>query len=223
MVAGAVHLVAPTAKILPLRAFASNGEGRTSDVLRAIYYSVYRGAKVLNMSFSRPTSSKELQIALNYATTRGLIAVASVGNEGTSSLRYPAAYDNVIGVASTNNEDVRSSFSNYGYKQTSLAGPGEGVITTYPWGSYAGAWGTSFSTPLVSGTAALLAGIDKRVSHNQAAYAISKAKLLGSELGAGRLDVYKAVQAGRALYPYGAKSLVPESCASADADWSPAQ
>ena len=137
MVAGVIHLVAPTAQVMPLKAFRANGEAHTSDILRAIYYATHRGAKVLSMSFSRPTSSPALRLALEFATARGLVAVASAGNDGMAVLRYPAAYNNVIGVASTSNEDVRSSFSNYGSNLVWLAAPGEGIITTYPWGSYA--------------------------------------------------------------------------------------
>ena len=59
MVAGVVHLVAPRAYIIPLKAFKADGSGYTSDVIRAVYRAVQQGAKVLNMSFSRPTSSAE--------------------------------------------------------------------------------------------------------------------------------------------------------------------
>src|SRR6185503_1001514 len=51
MVAGIVHLVAPTARILPLKAFKADGTGYTSDVIRAIYRAVQQNANVLNMSF----------------------------------------------------------------------------------------------------------------------------------------------------------------------------
>lgn len=222
MVAGVVHLVAPAARIMPVKAFRASGQGSTSDILRAIYFSVNKGAKVLNMSFSRPTPSLEMKIALDYAALRGVIAVASAGNEGTAQLRYPAAYDNVIGVASTSNSDVRSWFSNYGSRLVTLAGPGEGVITTYPWGTFAAAWGTSFSTPIVSGAAALLVGIQASASPNQVVSAVSHAKRLTSELGFGRIDVYQAVAAGRAMWPYGASSAIPPSCGAGDVDWSAA-
>src|SRR5262249_3129177 len=53
MTAGVVHLTAPTAKLMPLKAFAASGSGYTSDILRAVYYAAKNGAKVLSMSFSR--------------------------------------------------------------------------------------------------------------------------------------------------------------------------
>jgi len=222
MVAGIVHLVAPTARIMPLKAFHADGQGYTSDILRAIYYAIWRGAKVLNMSFSRPTPSAEIQRALNYATNRGLISVASVGNDGSASLVYPAALDNVMGVASTTDLDTRSSFSNYGAAQVWVAAPGEAIVTTYPWGSYAAGWGTSFSTPLVSGAAALLVGMQGTASYSQASWAISHAVPLSSELGNGRLDLYQAVLAGQTLWPGAPPSPVPATCASQGIDWSPA-
>ena len=222
MVAGLVHLTAPTAKIMPVRAFKSDGTAYTSDILRAIYYSVNKGAKVLNMSFSRPTPSLEMKIALDYASLRGAVLVASAGNEGTSQLRYPAAYDNVIGVAATTNEDVRSSYSNYGSNLVTAAAPGDGVITTYPWGTFAATWGTSFSTPIVSGAAALLVGIQGNASPAQVTAAVKKAKPLTSDLGAGRLQVYETVAYGRSLWPWGASSAVPASCGAGDVDWTEA-
>src|SRR5712691_7813119 len=207
MVAGVIDSVAPTARIMPLKAFTADGSGYTSDILRSVYYATQKGAKVLNMSFSRPTSSPELKRAIDNATSRGLIAVSSAGNDGQSTLVYPAAYDNVIGVASTSNSDVRSSFSNYGYNLVWVAAPGEGIITTYPYGSFAAAWGTSFSTPIVSGEAALLVGMQGSATQSQVASTVAKAKLLTSDLHYGRSDHYQAVTAGSSLWhsaPYSA-------------------
>ena len=223
MAAGIVHLAAPTARIMPLKAFGPDGQGYTSNILRAIYYATQKGAKVLSMSFSRPTSSPELKRAIDNAVGKGLIAVASAGNDGSSSAVYPAAYDNVMGVASTSNADTRSSFSNYGAKDVWVAAPGEGIITTYPWGSFAAAWGTSFSAPYVSGQAALLVGMSSGASNSQVSSAISHAKRLTTDLNYGRVDFYQGVQAGRALWPYAPKSPVPDTCTMSGVDWSEIQ
>jgi hypothetical protein len=213
MVAGVVHLVAPNAKIMPLKAFRADGTGYTSDILKAIYYASNRGAKVINMSFSRPTYSAELARALDYARLRGAIPVSSAGNDGLKVLRYPAALSTVLGIGSTSNTDVRSSFSNYGSSLVWAAAPGEGVVTTYPGKTYAATWGTSFSTPFASGAVALMVGMRSSASYGDTSWALSQAKPVAGELGYGRLDLYKAVQAARSRWgtPLPSTSAAP-SC-----------
>jgi thermitase len=195
MVAGVIHLVAPGAMILPIKAFHANGSGYTSDILRAVYRAVRDGARVINMSFSMQSEPIELRRSIDHAISKGVICVASAGNQGLPATVYPAAWDNVMGVASTNNSDQRSWFSNYGQSLVWVAAPGEGVITTYPYGTYAAAWGTSFSTPFVAGTAALLLQARANLSQPGAAGAIGQAHPLGPELGRGRLDILSAIQA----------------------------
>lgn len=195
MVAGIIHLVAPEAMIMPLKSFGADGSGYTSDILRAIYKAEHDGARVINMSFSMPSSSTELQNAVDHATSNGVICVASAGNNGQQVLVYPAAFSNVMGIASTANDDTRSTFSNYGQQLVWVAAPGEGIITTYPWGSYAATWGTSFSAPFVSGTVALMLQTRWNMMYSDASAAIANAKPIDPTLGNGRLDVYLAVQA----------------------------
>jgi thermitase len=194
MVAGIVHLVAPHATILPLKAFGADGSGYLSDILRAAYVAVRSNARVINMSFSFATPSQELSQSIRHAANNGVVCVASAGNNGDTAPVYPAAYSDVIGVASTTNEDVRSGFSNYGTPLVWVAAPGEGVVTTYPFATYAAAWGTSFSTPLVAGTAALLLEANGLLNPSAVAAAIGRAQPLTSDLGNGRLDVVRALQ-----------------------------
>ncbi|HEY1340400.1 MAG TPA: S8 family serine peptidase, partial [Bryobacteraceae bacterium] len=96
-------------------------------------------------------------------------------------------------MGSTNNVDLRSSFSNYGDAVVSLAAPGEGVITFYPGNNYAAAWGTSFSTPLAAGAAALLVQMNGNINAAQALQALSRTAVpIGQGLGAGRADLLGA-------------------------------
>ena len=195
MVMGVIHLVAPTAKLLPLKAFSANGNGSLSNILAAIYYAVQNHANVINMSFDLTTSSTELGNAINYANSHNVILAASSGNDGKQEMVYPAGLQNVMGVASTNNQDQRSTFSNYGNQIVWVAAPGEGVITTYPFATYAAGWGTSFSSPMVAGTASLLVNMQSSSSENQAAWALAHAKWIGLNMGNGRLDVYGSLSA----------------------------
>ena len=195
MVMGIIHLVAPTAQLLPLKSFSASGSGSLSNILAAIYYAVQNHASVINMSFDLTTSSTELADAIKYANSQNVILAASSGNDGEQEVVYPAGLQNVMGVASTNNQDQRSTFSNYGNQIVWVAAPGEGVITTYPFATYAAGWGTSFSSPMVAGTASLLVNLQSTTSPNQAAWAIAHAKWIGPNLGNGRLDVYGALSA----------------------------
>jgi subtilisin family serine protease len=193
MVAGLVRRSAPTAKIMPLKAFNADGTALHSNIVRAIYYAVDNGASVINMSFSIGGLSEEINRAINYATRKGVICVASAGNRGLEDLVYPAALANVIGVASTTMADERSDFSNYGADLVLIASPGEGLITTFP-GGHAAVSGTSFSTAVVSGAAALLVGEDPDTNQNRVASSLAHAVLLTDELGYGRISLQDALQ-----------------------------
>jgi len=195
MVVGIIHLTAPKAKILPLKAFQSDGTGNLSDILRAIYYATQNQADVINMSFDLTSSSTELNDAINYAASKNVILVASAGNDGKQEVVYPAGLQNVMGVASVNSLNQRSSFSNYGNQVVWVAAPGEAIVTTYPYGSYSAGWGTSFSAPFVSGTAALLVSLQSTTNQSRAAADIAHAVWVGPNMGNGRLDVVCAVQA----------------------------
>lgn len=195
MTAGIVHLVAPQAKIMPLKSFNANGTAYDSDILRAIYYAVKNGAKVLNMSFDYTSYSPELANAIKYANNNGVVLVASAGNDGRQTVVYPGGLPSVIDVASTSNSDVQSVFTNYGAPPVWMAAPGEGVVTTYPWGTYAAGWGTSFSTPFVAGTAALMLGTNGNCTSANVASGLAHAvNISDPQLGHGRLDTYQAVQ-----------------------------
>ena len=194
MVMGIIHLVAPQAQLLPLKAFSSNGTGYLSDILRAAYYGIQNGANVINMSFDFKTSSLELTKAMDYANLNQVICAASAGNDGMQELVYPAAIPNdVMGVASTSNTDTRSSFSNYG-SDVWVAAPGEAIISTYPFSTYAAGWGTSFSAPFVSGAGALVLNLDRTTNESKAAGAVAHAVPVGSGMGNGRLDLVQALQ-----------------------------
>jgi subtilisin family serine protease len=196
MTSGLVHLVAPSAKILPLKAFSTNGTGNLSNIVSALYYAVQNKANVVNMSFDLSYSSPALSQAISYANKAGVVLVAAAGNENTSARVYPASISgSVVGVASTTDWDSRSSFSNYGTADVWIAGPGENVISTYPGGTYGSESGTSFSAPLVAGTVALMLSAKQPLNQSQAASALSHAIQLTPDLNHGRLDAYQAVTA----------------------------
>ena len=122
-----------------------------------------------------------------------MICVASAGNDGANVTVYPAGLEHVMGVASTSDYNTRSTFSNYG-SDVWVAAPGEGIISTYPYGTYSAGWGTSFSAPFVSGAAALLVSISPSLNQQSAAAALAHAQYISSSgMGNGVLNVDAAM------------------------------
>jgi subtilisin family serine protease len=198
MVAGVVHLVAPAAQIMPLKAFRGDGTANLSDILRAVYYAADNGAHVINMSFTLTTASVELADAIDYADNKNVISVAAAGNNAKVSVGNPANLPYVMGVASTSDKDLRSKFTSYG-SGVFVAAPGEGIVTTFPGQNYAEATGTSFSSPLVAGAAALTVQVKPTIDYSDSSAAVSNAKAIKcTGVGHGRLDLYQAIQAATA-------------------------
>ena len=193
MVSGLIHLVAPNAKIMPIKSFSSNGTGNLSDILSGIYYAADHGATVINMSFSQTISSPSLATAIAYAVSKGAICVASAGNDGKPEVVYPAGLPSVVGVGSTNNDGIPSSFSNYGVPSVFMSAPGEALITTYPGNNYAAVWGTSFSSALVSGAVAILGGVVPGIAYPQASTSLMHGEPVTPTMGYSLLDVMAAI------------------------------
>jgi subtilisin family serine protease len=162
MVASLISAAAPNATIMPIRAFQADGSANLSDVVAAIYYAVNNGAKVINMSFNLDTADDTLADAIEAATAKGVICVASTANVSSNAPVFPAAFSasnqSVIGVGSVDSLTgmFRSSFSGYGSPSVDVYAPGESLIAAYPGNHFAVASGTSFATALASGVAAVV-------------------------------------------------------------------
>lgn len=168
------------AQIMPLKALNDKGEGKISDVIRAIDYAIGNGAHIINLSFSSLNYSAGLQEAIYRAHRAGLMVVAAAGNEEArnggynidETKLYPACYDGlnqgenmVIGVAATDALDQKAIFSSYGSRCVDISAPGISFFNTVTHSDflveskyYDGYFsGTSLAAPLVSGTLALIA------------------------------------------------------------------
>lgn len=161
--------VAPEAKILAVRVIldddepglqAYNQDNRFANAIgNGIYYAVRHGATVINMSLGSADTEGNLRAAIAYAVSKGVVVVASAGNNGTSSgfapYIYPASFTGVIAVAAVTSGGTRAFFSEQN-SSVLLSAPGVGVIGAGPGGDYLDAEGTSPSAALVSGVAALI-------------------------------------------------------------------
>jgi subtilisin family serine protease len=147
-------------QVMPLKFLDSNGEGRTSDAIRAIYYAVDNGAQVINCSWGGGSYSRSLLDALAYAYSRQVLVVTAAGNSSSNNdvnPMYPAGYDVPanLAVAASTDGDSLASFSNYGGVRVHVAAPGQYIYSTYLGSSYTLLSGTSMAAPFVAGIAAL--------------------------------------------------------------------
>jgi thermitase len=100
--------------IIPIRAFDDNGFTSNFHILNSIEFAVEHGARVLSLSWGSETRSDFLESAMDYAGSRGLMIIASAGNEPTGKPVYPAAFPSVIGVGALGRDGKPWERSNYG-------------------------------------------------------------------------------------------------------------
>jgi subtilisin family serine protease len=222
-VAGIILLVAPKAKIMPLRALDTEGTGNEFSVAQAIYFAINHGAHVINTSLGTLAKSELFEDSARAATQRGVVVVAAGGNLNSRDEQYPGAANCSIGVTSVDSHDIKSSFANYG-GWIDLAAPGESIYSSLPPNGYGWWSGTSMATPFVAGQAALLHSMRPALNPRSISAVIGvTARPLDNlnpnfdgEMGSGRIDVGASVArlaAGGAIN--NRDSLISGSCVEA--------
>ncbi|MBN1321428.1 MAG: S8 family serine peptidase [Thermoleophilia bacterium] len=190
--------------IMPVK-ISESGESDTTVLSQGIIYAADNGADIINISFSGGQSSQTLTAAVAYAVARGVVIVAAAGNQGESSVGYPAALPNVIAVGATDSSDKRwvdsdGLASNMG-SDLDLVAPGKLILsyTDAAPNSFGYYRGTSLSTPLVAGVAALMRSVDPALTpQHLTAILTTTADDLGTagwdvEYGWGLVDAEEAV------------------------------
>jgi len=187
--------------ILNVKVLGDDGAGTYSAVAYGIVWAADHGARVINMSLGGTSLSSTLQDAVNYAWGKGVVLVAAAGNNGNNVPFYPAYFQNVIAVASTDSTDSLTPYSDRG-DWVDVAAPGDSIWSTRPNNSYGSMSGTSMASPHVAGLAALVV---TRVGDTNGngflndevrACIQNNADNIGvSGIGSGRINAYKAVQA----------------------------
>jgi hypothetical protein len=193
-------MLAPDSRILPIRAFASDGLGDAFTVAAAVKYAADHGADVINLSLGSPVESELLKDAIRDARERGITLVAAVGNDNDDKQpQFPSSSAEVMAVAAVNLEDTKARFSNFG-PHVDVAAPGTRLISAYPDGGYAAWSGTSFAAPFVTAEAALVVAFDpthREVKRTIEATAVDIDALnpgYADKLGRGRIDPLAALR-----------------------------
>jgi thermitase len=183
------------------------GTGLTSDIANCINWVSKQGVKVISMSLGGGDSATLKTAVQNaYDNGSGVLLVAAAGNDGDSTLNYPAAYPEVVSVAATDNRDQRASFSNAN-SDVEIAAPGVDVESTYTGGLYMTLSGTSMATPHVAGVAAVIADLNPSANaatlRSKLDAAVDDIGPAGrdSSFGFGRVNLCKAAGGGCGYTP----------------------
>ncbi|MBO6515047.1 MAG: S8 family serine peptidase [Bacteroidia bacterium] len=181
----------------------------------AISYAINNGADIINMSFGNyfpitTTSNTITKLLLEAADSAGILLVAASGNSHNfymgselTALSFPANLPEVIAVGATDQNDRKTSFSNFGFN-TDITAPGINIpianyLTTT---SYEEAQGTSLSSPIICGVLALVKAANPGMSKEQIRQCLFKSAddikitdpIYGWQLGHGRANALLAVQ-----------------------------
>jgi serine protease len=201
-----------TTSIMGLKFLSASGSGNTADAIECIQFAIQAkqifgaaaNVRILSNSWGGGGFSQALLDAINSANSNNMLFVAAAGNANSNNdttPNYPSNYNaaNVLAVASTDNRDAKSSFSNFGATTVDLGAPGSGILSTVRNGGFAVFSGTSMATPHVSGAAALV------LSRCSLSTAALKANLMnnvdpvsslsGRTVTGGRLNVNRAIRA----------------------------
>ncbi|MDJ0460983.1 type VII secretion-associated serine protease mycosin [Streptomyces sp. H27-C3] len=153
--------LAPAATIIPIQQNDAEGNGTAKTLAAAISYAIQARADIINISQDTANAVEPAPIlkqAVDSALAQGIVIVASAGNDGLGGnvkKTYPASFEGVLAVASSDRNNERAAFSQSG-EFVGIAAPGVDMVSTVPGGGHCADNGTSFSAPYVAGIAALI-------------------------------------------------------------------
>ncbi|MCM1308661.1 MAG: S8 family peptidase [Butyrivibrio sp.] len=183
--------IAPSAGLVPLKVLNQNGTGTPADIISGIEWILRNheswNIRVVNISIGTDSSKCEDESSLLVKSVdslwdAGLTVVTSAGNNGPGyrSITMPGISRKVITVGTN---DVMSHIDRSGRRHTTYSGkgptpcdiskpdiiaPGNRIVSCYPrFGGYTAKSGTSMSTPIVSGAAALAFSYNKSLTNDQ--------------------------------------------------------
>jgi serine protease len=188
-----------------IAAKGANQAGNLTGVYQALTYCSEQGAHFVNCSWGSNAYNPAYQNVVRAAFLSGTMVIAAAGNDNSQAMHYPAAYDSCFAVAATTRTNSKASFSNYG-DWVDISAPGVDIYSTWATSSYRNMNGTSMSSPVCTGCAALVQAQDlnrtpqqiwdilKTTADSLTLYQANPSYL--NLLGAGLVDAYAAVAAG---------------------------
>jgi len=192
--------VSPEAKLMDIRLLDKNKDyPHEIMLLDCINYAINNDADIINLSIGcnfRP--SYRVEKAINAAYEKGIIVVASVGNE-SSVVKWPAVYESVIAVTAVDRFNRPYPKANTG-AEVDFAAPGVDICSVwYKDNLLADASGTSYATAYVTGTVALMLSVNPELTPKEVYEILEEtSEDLGEpgkdeKFGHGLINTYKAV------------------------------
>ena len=157
--------IAKNAMVYNFKIINDNGYFYDSDFIKGMIAAIDSNVKIINLSLG--ISNTAIANVVNYALSKNIIIVASMGNFGKEILNFPAALEGVFAIGSSNINSERSSFSNYGDYIDFLA-PGEDIVSLSKSNPNQIVYmsGTSQSSAIVTGVISIILGIDSSLSRS---------------------------------------------------------
>ncbi len=192
--------VAPSCKVMALKAAQDDGYFFDSANVPAYIYAADHGARVLSMSFFSDRVSQSERDAMEYCWDHGVLPVAASANSSTIYPYYPAAYEHVLSVAAVDGNLNKAGFSDYG-SWVDVSAPGVGLYSTSIGGNgyTSGFAGTSGACPHVAGVAALCFSMNVGATNQMVRDAIEDTAILQSQAPYGEFSNYGLVDAEKAV------------------------
>jgi hypothetical protein len=215
----------PACKIMPVQVGTDSGAS-DSNIASGITWAADHGARVENLSWAGTGDSQTLQSAINYAHSKGVVITAAAGNTNCDCKNYPAADQNVLGVAGTDSVDNKQGDSNFG-TWVAIAAP-EGNMTSWPSingaPGYSPVGGTSLAAPVVAGIAGLLFSANAALTNSQVEQALEQtATPVNFSVASGRVDALAALDLLGFSDPQSASAPVsgsaPQIYVETNGDW----
>jgi len=187
--------------VMPVKVMQASGVANYSAIAQGVLYAAQKGARVINLSLGGYSYSNALRDAVQAAADiYGAVVIAGAGNDGISAPFYPAAYESVLAVTGTDQNDVKASFSDYG-SWVDVSAPSVAITTTFMGGDYGTVQGTSYAAAFVSGQTGLIwsqhPDWDPSVVGAQISYTSEDIDSLNpgyaGQLGRGRINAHAAV------------------------------
>jgi putative cell wall-binding protein len=160
-----VASAASKVNIMPIKVLDGKN-GDLSTLIKGIEFAIEQKVDIINLSLGSYTNRQSLRDVITLAYENNILVVSAVGNNSSTTVIYPAYYDEVLAVASTNETNsYKASFSNYGLT-VDVAAPGVNVYSTWLDG-YEYQSGTSMSTAIVTSIAAMIKQQEPWLSNDQ--------------------------------------------------------